>query len=150
MLSVPVLVRLLVDVVARGGNLLLGVGPGAAGTISEAQASRLRGLGDWLKHNGEAIFGTRPWGERESATEDKLPVRYTCKGMTTYAIILGTPAERTIVLPSLRFLPYAGVRIIGHLGYVTWFQEGKDVHIRLTEPLRESPAHVISITPSPR
>ena len=70
--------------------------------------------------------------------------------MTTYAILLGTPAGRTIVLPSLRLLPYAGLRVLGSIGYSTWFQEGKDIHIRLTEPLRESPAHVISITPQPR
>jgi len=79
-----------------------------------------------------------------------VEIRYTARGMTTYAILLGTPTGRTIVLPSLRLLPYAGMRILGSIGYVTWFQEGRDVHIRLTEPLRESPAHVISITPHPR
>ena len=150
MLSVPALVHLLVDVVARGGNLLLGVGPAADGSLSAAELSRLRGLGEWLKLNGEAIFGSRPWGDGEAATEDELPVRYTCRGMTTYAILLGTPAGRSIVLPSLRLLPYAGVRILGSLCYVTWSQEGKNIHIRLTEPLRNSPAHVISITPQPR
>jgi alpha-L-fucosidase len=150
MLSVPALVRLLVDVVARGGNLLLGVGPGADGSLSEPQAARLKGLGDWLKLNGEAIFGSRPWGETDSATGDGTEVRFTRRGMTAYAILLGTPAGRTIVLPGLRLLPYAGVRILGSLSYVTWYEEGKDLHIRLSEPLRESAAHVISITPLPR
>jgi len=148
--TVSALIRLLCDVAARGGNLLLGVGPRADGSLSPLQASRLAGLGAWLKLNGEAIFGSRPWGEGESATEDGIEVRYTCRGMTTYALLLGTPAGRLIVLPSLRLLPYAGLRILGAIGYSTWFQEGKDVHIRLTEPLRESPAHVISITPKPR
>ena len=151
LLSATALVRLLVDVVAGGGNLLLGVGPAADGTIPQAQLARLQGLGHWLKLNGEAIFGSRPWGkEREDVTEDDIPIRYTCRGMTTYAILTGTPAGRSIVLPSVRLLPYAGVRILGSLAYVTWYQEGKDVHIRLSEPLRESPAHVISITPQPR
>jgi alpha-L-fucosidase len=150
LLPVPALVRLLVDVVARGGNLLLGLGPAADGTLSAGQLSRLKGLGDWLKINGEAIFGSRPWGEQVGATGDGLELRYTSRGMTTYVILLGTPAGRTIVLSSLRLLPYAGIRILGALTYVTWHQEGKDVHIRLTEPLRESPAHVISITPQPR
>jgi alpha-L-fucosidase len=150
MLSVPALVRLLVDVVARGGNLLLGVGPRSDGSLSAAQLARMNGLGNWLKVNGEAIFGTRPWGEADSVTEEDIEVRYTCKGMTVYAILLGTPAGRTIVMPGLRLLPYAGVRILGSLSYVTWFEEGKDIHIRLSEPLRESAAHVISITPQPR
>lgn len=100
--------------------------------------------------NGEAIFGSRPWGETDGTTDDGIEIRYTRKGMTVYAILLGTPAGRTIVLPSLGFLPYAGVRILGSLSYVTWFEEGKDIHIRLSEPLRESAAHVISITPQPR
>ena len=138
------------DIVARGGNLLLGVGPAADGSLPPAQVARLRGLGSWLKLNGEAIFGSRPWGDQVGATEDGLELRYTTRGMTTYVILLGTPAGRTIVLPSLRLLPYASMRILGCLGYITWHQEGKDIHIRLTEPLRESPAHVISITPQPR
>jgi len=150
LLPVSALVRLLCDVTARGGNLLLGVGPRADGSLGPLLSARLQGLGDWLKLNGEAIFGTRPWGDREGVTEDGIEVRFTSKGMTTYAILLGTPAGRTIVLPSLRLLPYAGLRVLGSIGYSTWFQEGKDVHIRLTEPLRESPAHVISITPQPR
>jgi hypothetical protein len=83
-------------------------------------------------------------------TTDGIEVRFTGRGMTTYAILMGTPTGRTIVLPSLRLLPYAGLRMLGSIGYTTWYQEGKDLHIRLTEPLRESPAHVISITPQPR
>lgn len=150
LLPVPALVRQLCDVSARGGRLLLRLVPKADGTLGILQTRRLHGLGDWLKLNGEAIYGTRPWGEREGATEDGIEVRFTSKGMTAYAILLGTPAGRTIVLPSLRLLPYAGLRVLGSIGYSTWFQEGKEVHIRLTEPLRESPAHVISITPQPR
>jgi len=150
LMPVSAVVRLLCDVTARGGNLLLRVGPNADGSVGPLLTMRLHGLGDWLKLNGEAIFGTRPWGEREGVTEDGIEVRFTSRGMTTYAILLGTPADRTIVLPSLRLLPYAGLRVLGSIGYSTWFQEGKDIHIRLTEPLRESPAHVISMTPPPR
>jgi alpha-L-fucosidase len=150
LLPVSALVRLLCDVTARGGNLLIGVIPRSDGSLGPLQTARLRGLGEWLKLNGEAIFGSRPWGDREGVTEDGIEVRFTSRGMTAYAILLGTPAGRTIILPSLRLLPYAGLRVLGSIGYSTWFQEGKDVHIRLTEPLRESPAHVISMTPQPR
>jgi alpha-L-fucosidase len=144
------LVRTFVDIVARGGNLLLAVGPGPDGSLDAAQSRRLTGLGAWLKLNGEAIYGSRPGGDAEAETPDGVPIRYTCRGMTTYAILLGTPQGRTIVLPGLRLLPQAGVRILGSLAYVTWFQEGKDVHVKLAEPLHESAAHVISMTPSPR
>ena len=149
-LSVSGLVRLLCTVTARGGNLLLCVGPRADGSLGPLHAARLRGLGEWLKLNGEAIYGTRPWGDGEGVTEDGIELRFTSKGMTAYAILLGTPAGRTIVLPSRRLLPYASVRVPGSIGFATWHQEGKDVHIRLSEPLREAPAHVVSITPPPR
>ena len=121
--------------------------PDAASRWSYGSAA----VGDWLKLNGEAIFGTRPWADGpESVLDDGIEVRFTTRGMTTYAILLGTPAGRTIVLPSLRLLPYAGVRVLGSLGFASWYQEGKDIHLRLSEPLKESPAHVVSITPQPR
>jgi alpha-L-fucosidase len=144
------LVRQLCDVTARGGRLLLRLVPKADGTLGPFQTRSLSTLGGWLKLNGEAIFGTRPWGEREGATEDGVEVRFTTKGMTAYAILMGTPPGRTIVLPSLRLQPYAGLRVLGSIGYAAWFQVGRDLHIRLTEPLRESPAHVVSMTPQPR
>jgi alpha-L-fucosidase len=52
-------IRLLSEIVAKGGSLLLGVGPNPDGTLSELQISRLKEIGDWLKVNGAAIYGTR-------------------------------------------------------------------------------------------
>ncbi len=150
LLSAGAMVRLLVDTAARGGNLLLSAGPAATGLISEAASSRLRDLGAWLKRNGEAIYSTRRWEVTEAVTDEGIEVRYTRKGMTVYAILLGTPAGRAFILPSLRFLPYASIRILGSVSHASWFQEGRDVMVRLSEPLQASPAHVISITPAPR
>ena len=116
----------------------------------ESVSLRLRGLGEWLKHNGEAIYSSRRWEVTEAVTDEGIEIRYTRKGMTVYAILLGTPAGRAFLLPSLRLLPYASLRILGTVSHAAWFQEGRDVHVRLSEPLRESPAHVISITPAPR
>ncbi len=62
------LIHLLVDIVAKNGNLLLNVGPMADGTIPQIQASRLSALGAWLDVNDEAIFGTRPWERAEGKT----------------------------------------------------------------------------------
>ncbi len=52
------LIRILVDVVSRGGNLLLNVGPTPDGEIPEPLVERLRGVGAWLQVNGESIYGT--------------------------------------------------------------------------------------------
>jgi alpha-L-fucosidase len=54
------LISLLVEIVGRGGNLMLNIGPRGDGTIPLEQAERLRVVGKWLKKNGEAIYGTRP------------------------------------------------------------------------------------------
>ena len=54
------LVILLVDLVSRGGNLLLDIGPAADGTIPVVMEERLLQIGAWLKVNGEAIYGTKP------------------------------------------------------------------------------------------
>ena len=53
------LVLMLVDTVSRGGNLLLDIGPAADGTIPVVMEERLLEIGEWLKINGEAIYGTR-------------------------------------------------------------------------------------------
>lgn len=50
----------LMEIVAKGGSLLLGVGPAADGTIDDSTRIRLTAVGDWLKRNGEAIYATVP------------------------------------------------------------------------------------------
>lgn len=60
-LSANELIRFLVDVVSKNGNLLLNVGPDAAGRIPLSQERLLNELGDWLAINGEAIYATRTW-----------------------------------------------------------------------------------------
>ena len=53
------LITMLVNVIARDGNLLLNIGPRGDGSIPEEVAARAREFGAWLKENGEAVYGTR-------------------------------------------------------------------------------------------
>ena len=55
------LIVALVDAVSKNGNLLLNVGPRADGSIADHDRELLLGIGDWLRANGEGIYGTRPW-----------------------------------------------------------------------------------------
>jgi alpha-L-fucosidase len=58
--STETLLRNLIDVVSKGGNFLLNVGPTAEGVIPEPSVERLKEMGAWMKVNGEAIYGAGP------------------------------------------------------------------------------------------
>jgi alpha-L-fucosidase len=58
--STETLLRNLVDIASKGGNYLLNVGPTAHGIIPQPQAQRLQQIGNWLKINGDSIYGTGP------------------------------------------------------------------------------------------
>lgn len=68
------LLFMLVDIVSRGGNLLLNIGPRPDGTIPVIMQQRLIEIGNWLKINGEAIYGTRTHAESAQWSEGNRPV----------------------------------------------------------------------------
>jgi alpha-L-fucosidase len=69
----PEFILTLIDLVSRGGNLLLDIGPAADGAIPPLMEQRLLEIGDWLKVNGEAIYGTRSAGRSCQWTEGNRP-----------------------------------------------------------------------------
>jgi alpha-L-fucosidase len=58
--STETLLRNLIDIASKGGNYLLNVGPDSHGIVPQPEADRLRAMGNWLKVNGDAIYGTQP------------------------------------------------------------------------------------------
>ncbi len=79
------LIDVLIDKVARGGNLLLNIGPNADGTIPVIFQQRLRDMGNWLKVNSEAIYDTRKW-ENAPKVGKETKLFFTTKGNDLYAI----------------------------------------------------------------
>jgi alpha-L-fucosidase len=81
------LVVMLSDLVSRGGNLLLDIGPAADGTIPVIMEERLIQMGDWLKVNGEAIYGTKPWKTTRQWTPGDVPkINYNTEYETAYDV----------------------------------------------------------------
>lgn len=82
------LVFILVDTASRGGNLLLDIGPKADGTIPVIMEQRLKEIGDWLKINGEAIYGTKPWKNTRQWTAGEVPrVEYNKEVSSAYDVM---------------------------------------------------------------
>lgn len=137
------LIYLLVDIVSKNGNLLLDVGPEADGTIPPVQMSRLEALGAWLKQNGEAIYGTRPWIRAEGETAEGIPVRFTRTESSLYATLLGEPKDASVTVKNLA--PKAGspIYLLGEDGLLHWTQRGSDIEIKLPAHLPGHYAYVL-------
>ncbi|HEV2498286.1 MAG TPA: alpha-L-fucosidase [Terriglobia bacterium] len=90
------LIRTLVDVVSRGGNFLLNVGPTPEGTIQPEFQQRLRAVGDWMRVNGESIYGTT-----YGPLQDLSFGRTTAKGKMVYLHIYDWPQSGALQIAGL-------------------------------------------------
>jgi alpha-L-fucosidase len=141
---------MLADIVSKNGNLLLNVGPTADGVIPWHQAERLLGLGWWLRTNGDAIYGTRPWQSPTGETAEGIGVRFTQKGDALYAIVLGPFGSGSCVIRGLRLRPGSTVDLLGLCSPLTWEQRTDGVATSLFQPLPWAPAHSLRISPVAR
>jgi alpha-L-fucosidase len=140
------LIYLLVDIVSKNGNLLLDVGPEADGTIPPVQMSRLGALGAWLKQNGEAIYGTRPWTRAEGETTGGIPVRFTQANFSLYVTLMGAPKGDRVTVKNLSPNPDSQIYLLGESKSLEWVQRGLDVEIRLPPRLPGRYAYVLKMS----
>lgn len=95
------LVQNLIDIASKGGNFLLNVGPTGEGVIPEPSVARLGEVGDWMRRNGEAIYGTTagPLGKLDWGRCTK---RVSGPGTTLYLHVFNWPADGKLQVPGVK------------------------------------------------
>jgi alpha-L-fucosidase len=122
------LIHILIDKVARGGNLLLNIGPTADGRIPVIMQQRLIDMGAWLNVNGEAIYDTRAW-EKAPPVNANTKMFFTKKGNDLYVICTEFPATGVTVAGVSKA---KSVSMLGYKGKVSFSTGGGSVKINAT------------------
>ena len=123
------LVHELIDIVSRGGNLLLNIGPTADGRIPVIMQQRLVDIGEWLNVNGEAVFGTRPWEKARTNRKEEDSIYFTQKGNDLFVIWTQWPGKE-FALKGLTGTEKTTVSLLGYDGVVEWKTSEEGVIIR--------------------
>jgi alpha-L-fucosidase len=155
----------LIDIVSKNGNLLLNVGPRSDGTIPEEVQRVLLDVGNWLRVNGEAIYGTRPWriyGEgptkvaagsfhdTDTGNYTSEDFRFTTKGKVLYAIGLAWPAAGEVVIHSLAKTlgnePIQNVDLLGGDAKLKFDQRSDGLHVQIPAQSPSKNQYVLRVT----
>jgi len=133
------LVHLLVDVVAKGGNFLLNIGPSPEGELPPVSLDRLRDIGDWMKVNGGAVYSSRPVAP---FVDGRIRFTQMPDGGINAIYLAGEnetrpPATVTITANSPK--RRSTVTMLGVRQPLKWEQNGKGFVIRVPEDFRNNP-----------
>jgi alpha-L-fucosidase len=147
---------MLVDIVSRNGNLLLNFPLPSSGALDLEELNVLEGITNWMSVNAEGIHDTRPWkifGEgpgteasaKQSAFNEKsrkdltaADVRFTTKGDTLYAFVMGWPEYQAVIRPlatntGLRVGKIQSVQLLGSRGELHWSQDDSGLKILIPQ-----------------
>jgi alpha-L-fucosidase len=99
--SAETLIRNLCDIASKGGNFLLNVGPTAEGEFPVESIELLRKMGDWMKVNGEAIYGSKasPWGLFDWG---RCTSKVTKNGTSLYFSVFNWPKDGKLTIPGFK------------------------------------------------
>ncbi|MFR9651792.1 MAG: alpha-L-fucosidase [Rikenellaceae bacterium] len=166
------LVDMLIDVTSKNGRMLLNAPPQADGSFAERVKKELLAIGDWLKVNGEGIYGSTPWSfYGEGPTYIKYPghhgqgknrgrdiakftsedLRYTSKGRNIYAFVLAKPADRVSTFAALgsKYMLYPdeikGVELLGSNKSIEWSHTPEGLRVTLPTGTPDSFAYCYKI-----
>jgi len=152
-MSIPVLIANSVDAISKNGIVMLNVALRGDGTLPENQAAYLRALGDWLKINGEGIYGSRPWNRfGEGPTQIKTArtgentkpykpqdIRFTTKDGKLYAFVLAPPTADISIKTLAKGGPYHGdignITMLGSSEKLKWKRSADALTIQLPKTM---------------
>jgi alpha-L-fucosidase len=143
--SVTQLIHNLVDIVAKGGNYLLNIGPGPDGEWHEAAYTTMAGIGEWIKINGEAIYGTRaiaPYKDGKVCFTRK-------KDGSVYAIYLLNKGEQLPAVISFKgIVPVKNARLslLGAKEKLSWKKVDDEIQVTIPHVLvQKNWQHAVAI-----
>ena len=143
------IIRLLVDIVSRGGNLLLNIGPKSDGTIPNIMVDRLLEIGKWLEINGEAIYETIP---NRIFNSDSITFTLVKDRKTLYAFIDRFP-KNNLVIKNVNAVGKNRIVCFGSNKSLRWKNKNEDLVISVPrsfrKSLRYSPVYVLKIPVRP-
>jgi len=170
--SAKTVIQMLCDIVSKNGDLLLNIPVRGDGSIDDKEQAILEGIGAWMDVNKECIFGTRPWkvfGEGPASEGAALSAqgfnegkgkpftaadfRFTTKGDTLYAIVLGTP-QQDLQIKSLgtasKLLDKSigNITLLGSDEKVEWTQAADALTIKAPTKSPNTFAQVFKIIPT--
>ncbi len=127
------------DIVAKGGNLLLNIAPGPDGNWDQGAYDMLSGVGDWMSVNSEAIYGTRPLAPYK---EGKVCLTQGKDG-AVYMIYLAGENETTppskIWFSMLELPEDAEAGMLGIKEKLAWERVGNGIVVNVPESLQKNP-----------
>ena len=152
-MSIPVMVGNAVDAISKNGVVMLNVALRGDGTLPENQAAYLVAIGDFLRVNGEGIYGTRPWttfgegplkmkdgrqGENHKAFSPR-DIRFTQKDGVLYAFVLAPPTEdiriKKLATGGLLEREITGIELMGSPKTIRWKRTSDALTIQLPKTL---------------
>jgi alpha-L-fucosidase len=136
------LIRMLIEVVSKGGNLLLNVGPTPDGRIQDEFVTRLNAIGRWMKINGESIYGTT------ASPFTRLPFfgRATVKGNKLYLHVFQWPAGGSLRVPNLKNRVLSANLLAGPGARLATRRDGPDLVVSLPPKAPDDTASVVALT----
>lgn len=170
--SAKTVIHMLVDVVSKNGNLLLSVPLRGDGSVDDKARKTVEGIADWMQVNSEGIIGSRPWhtfgegpaiahapelhaqgfneGRGKPLTAEDF--RFTQKGKSLYAFIMGEPSTNQLKIQSLgtnfsKGLKIKKVELLGYKKSLAFKQEGDNLQVEWPQDIKKNEiAHVLKLS----